>query len=722
MKKHFSLPDAFTVLCVVTMIALFTLQATIHFQTRSPMGFEVTRQMAYGYGTDGCDMIIAAQSFEDGLAPFDDNDWVNVSNTALYGTHSAKAATTSNNQSKELTFGISGMEAGIVSFGLRVSSEMDADYLSFYIDDVLQQRWSGEVAWTEVAFATAMGFHDYKWTYSKNASGSSGSDTAWIDMVRVGQGSCTVVASSSASSAAAPVCGNGIKTSLEECDDGDTSNGDGCADDCTIESGYECTGTTPSICATDCGDGIEAGTEECDTGGSSLTCDNDCTAVSCGDANANAAAGEECDEGSENSNTKTCTTLCKKTSCGDAIVQTPNGYGQTEACEPSLDSTCTNSCVRATGVGTTYTPPPPASSSQGLRLTPSPNCGNGILELTKNEECDQGRFNGLSPLCDRWCRSQFCGDNIVQKQNGEECEPARAEDGTFTVPQCGQVCTVPVCDTNGFCGGGCSWRFQACTASSSSSVASSASASSAQSAAASFQNVQNAIAQGIEDTTGPLSGVLPVASSSLSLQSLILPVSSSSESTASDSSAPVMSPVPSVCGDGIRNGDEECDRGMADNLLSNGCTPTCKISICGNTTLEPGEECDDGKRNSRSKPDSCSTLCLLPRCGDGIVDPAFGERCDTGTNNSGTLPDACRMNCIPAFCGDSVKDANEQCDDGPKGSKTCTSVCILTASAMTFTADTPADTIPDNAAPLLVFLLLLLIILVHKLDRSLHRR
>ena len=48
------------------------------------------------------------------------------------------------------------------------------------------------------------------------------------------------------------ICGNGAVAMPEQCDDGNTANGDGCSPRCTVESGYECflpddTGT-PSIC------------------------------------------------------------------------------------------------------------------------------------------------------------------------------------------------------------------------------------------------------------------------------------------------------------------------------------------------------------------------------------------------------------------------------------------------------------------------------------------
>src|SRR5262249_52894270 len=66
----------------------------------------------------------------------------------------------------------------------------------------------------------------------------------------------------------------------EQCDDGNTTAGDGCDASCKLESGWTCMGT-PSVCSTTCGDGIKAGTEQCDDGntvsldGCSSTCQID---------------------------------------------------------------------------------------------------------------------------------------------------------------------------------------------------------------------------------------------------------------------------------------------------------------------------------------------------------------------------------------------------------------------------------------------------------------
>ncbi len=73
-------------------------------------------------------------------------------------------------------------------------------------------------------------------------------------------------------------CGNGIVTLGEACDDGDLADGDGCSASCAVEPGWTCSGSPLSHCSEVCGDGIQTPGEECDDGntasrdGCSSTC------------------------------------------------------------------------------------------------------------------------------------------------------------------------------------------------------------------------------------------------------------------------------------------------------------------------------------------------------------------------------------------------------------------------------------------------------------------
>lgn len=85
------------------------------------------------------------------------------------------------------------------------------------------------------------------------------------------------------------LCGNGVVTGTEECDDGNSSAGDGCSSTCVVESGWQCI-DEPSVCSPFCGDGLLVGQKLCDSpalsvsacadlnlGDGALTCLPDCT-------------------------------------------------------------------------------------------------------------------------------------------------------------------------------------------------------------------------------------------------------------------------------------------------------------------------------------------------------------------------------------------------------------------------------------------------------------
>ncbi|MFH1856826.1 MAG: FKBP-type peptidyl-prolyl cis-trans isomerase, partial [Candidatus Omnitrophota bacterium] len=73
-----------------------------------------------------------------------------------------------------------------VNFYWKVSSEEDYDYLKFYIDDVEQDKISGEAAdWAYKTYYLSQGEHALKWTYEKDSNVSNGSDGGWVDDIKV---------------------------------------------------------------------------------------------------------------------------------------------------------------------------------------------------------------------------------------------------------------------------------------------------------------------------------------------------------------------------------------------------------------------------------------------------------------------------------------------------------------------------------------------------------
>lgn len=60
---------------------------------------------------------------------------------------------------------------------------------------------------------------------------------------------------------------------------------------------------------------------------------------------------------------------------------------------------------------------------------------------------------------------------------------------------------------------------------------------------------------------------------------------------------------------------------------------------CGNGQVERDEDCDDG---NAADDDACTNACMLPACGDGIVQADAGEFCDDGNAIPG---DGCTVGC-----------------------------------------------------------------------------
>lgn len=105
---------------------------------------------------------------------------------------------------------------------------------------------------------------------------------------------------------------------------------------------------------------------------------------------------------------------------------------------------------------------------------------------------------------------------------------------------------------------------------------------------------------------------------------------------------------PSSCGNGVVDPGEQCDLGLFNGLSNSGCSATCTggpctpgsicpngaqcppngvcPNLCGNGTLDPGEQCDDANQIDT---DACTNSCFLrcvpdAICPDGSVCPANG--------------------------------------------------------------------------------------------------
>jgi fibro-slime domain-containing protein len=273
------------------------------------------------------------------------------------------------------------------------------------------------------------------------------------------------------------ICGNGRIDPGEACDDGNTVASDGCSADCTfVEPGYTCPlaangtgGPCTKAPANVCGDAILSGVEQCDDGnttpgdGCSVTCTvetgwtcptagNACTRIAyCGDRKVDLVLVEQCDDGNTTSGDG-CSALCKlelnfvcltpglpctsTVRCGDGKIS------GNETCDDGNafpGDGCSSSCLVETGWQC------PTSNARCVAR----RCGDGIV--AGSEQCDDGNTTDLDG-CSSNCRLQSRTD-VVNPTTASTTQPHTTVHHyncsyTTTVPL-HQVCRETVCG-NGF--------------------------------------------------------------------------------------------------------------------------------------------------------------------------------------------------------------------------------------------------------------------------------
>lgn len=454
------------------------------------------------------------------------------------------------------------------------------------------------------------------------------------------------------------VCGNGIIEAGETCDDGDDN---GTPQHCNSS----CTGETAAIC----GNGVVETGEACDDGGESALCNSDCTAAACGDGVVNTTAGEECDDGDDNDDAGACFSDCTANTCGDGILN-PG----VETCDAGTNNGQPNECnTTCTGITAAV-------------------CGNGIIEA--GEDCDT---SGESATCNADCSAVLCGDGILNASAGEECDDG---DDNADEAACTLSCTIATCG-DGYIEAG----VEVCDDGPSNGQPNSCNATCTGPTSATCGN--NTVEAGEDCDDGPAGSATCTTTCTISacgdgIRNTLAGEQCDLGANNSDTGACTLTCQNARCGDGlIRAGTETCDDGP-DNGKPNKCNATCTgttAAVCGNNIIEAGEDCDDGASGSAT----CTTTCKTSTCGDGIVNAAAGETCDNGPDNG--QPNKCNATCdgmTPSVCGNNVTEAGEDCDAGPNGSATCTTTCktsVCGDSIINTLAGETCDDGIDNGKP-----------------------
>ena len=215
-----------------------------------------------------------------------------------------------------------------------------------------------------------------------------------------------------------PACGNSVTEPGEDCDDGNSTNGDGCNNDCT----YSCR------VAADCTDNNSCnGSETCNTG--THRCQ----------AGTPPATGTACDRDMNPATRDICrSNMCVASTCGDSYTDTGGG----EQCDDGnmtdgdgCDNDCTYSCTVA------------ADCTDGLVCNGSETCNTG------NHRCQAGAPPANGTMCDRdgmpstrdiclmsSCVLTRCGDGYVDMG---ATPPEACDDGNLTAGDgCEPDCTI----------------------------------------------------------------------------------------------------------------------------------------------------------------------------------------------------------------------------------------------------------------------------------------
>ena len=123
----------------------------------------------------GPDGLPDAWLIPEGMKPFTLND-----KTVFEGCGSMESGNVGNKKASGMRL-TADFSAGDLGFLSKVSSQLNSDFLEFWVDDTKIQGWSGEQAWAQKYNTLTVGRHTLTWIYRKDDKGKAGKDAAWVD-------------------------------------------------------------------------------------------------------------------------------------------------------------------------------------------------------------------------------------------------------------------------------------------------------------------------------------------------------------------------------------------------------------------------------------------------------------------------------------------------------------------------------------------------------------